>query len=142
MRLACKVEPVTDAGFSAFFAAGAALLAVRSAPQTRQRVALSLKRVPQVGQILVFLRSVSGDIGRDYTIEKLAGFKAAVKYLYTDYAEHTDEHGFLNSFPCESVQSVKSVSPLQKPFLNTKGTKATKEIQEHFKNVESWRRLS
>jgi hypothetical protein len=29
-----------------------------------------------VGQILVFLLSVSGLIGRDYTIEKLGNFKA------------------------------------------------------------------
>ena len=36
----------------------------------------------------------------------------------------------------------RSMSPLQKPFLNTKGTKATKEIQERFENVKPSRRLS
>ena len=46
MRLACM--PV-----STFFDFGAAF-AVSSVPHTRQRVAFSLKRVPQVGQTFVF----------------------------------------------------------------------------------------
>ena len=48
MRLAC-----TD--FSTFFAAFGSGLAVNSVPQTRQRVELSLRRVPQVGQIFVLV---------------------------------------------------------------------------------------
>ena len=52
MRLAC-----TD--FSTFFAAFDSGLAVNSVPQTRQRVAFSLRRVPQVGQIFVLLELVS-----------------------------------------------------------------------------------
>jgi hypothetical protein len=35
-----------------------------------------------------------------------------------------------------------SVTPLQKPFLNTKDTKATKEIQRRFEKVKFSRRLS
>jgi hypothetical protein len=52
MRLAC-----TD--FSTFFVAFGSGLAVNSVPHTRQRVAFSLKRVPQVGQIFVLLELVS-----------------------------------------------------------------------------------
>lgn len=48
MRLAC-----TD--FSAFLAAFGAGCGLNSVPQTRQRVAFSLKRVPQVGQTFVLL---------------------------------------------------------------------------------------
>ena len=46
MRLAC----IPDSAFFDFVAA----LAVNSVPHTRQRVAFSLKRVPQVGQIWDF----------------------------------------------------------------------------------------
>ena len=52
MRLAC-----TD--FSTFFAAFGSGLAVNSVPHTRQRVALSLRRVPQVGQTFVLEELVS-----------------------------------------------------------------------------------
>jgi hypothetical protein len=52
MRLAC-----TD--FSTFFAAFGSGLAVNSVPQTRQRVAFSLNRVPQVGQTFVLEELVS-----------------------------------------------------------------------------------
>ena len=52
MRLTC-----TD--FSTFFAAFGSGLAVNSVPHTRQRVALSLRRVPQVGQTFVLLELVS-----------------------------------------------------------------------------------
>jgi hypothetical protein len=52
IRLAC-----TD--FSTFFAALGSGFAVNSVPQTRQRVAFSLKRVPQVGQIFVLVELVS-----------------------------------------------------------------------------------
>jgi hypothetical protein len=48
MRLAC-----TD--FSTFFAALGSGFAVNSVPQTRQRDAFSLRRVPQVGQIFVLV---------------------------------------------------------------------------------------
>ena len=40
--------------FSAFLTAFGSGLAPKSVPQTRQRVAFSLRRVPQVGQIFVF----------------------------------------------------------------------------------------
>lgn len=53
MRLAC-----TD--LSTFFAAFGSGRALNSVPQTRQRVAFSLKRVPQVGQIFVLLEVGSG----------------------------------------------------------------------------------
>ncbi|PWB71744.1 MAG: hypothetical protein C3F07_13365 [Anaerolineales bacterium] len=46
MRLAC----IPDSAFLDFGAA----FAVNSVPHTRQRVAFSLKRVPQVGQTFVF----------------------------------------------------------------------------------------
>ena len=54
MRLACTA-------FSTFLAAFCCSTAfpVSSVPQTRQRVALSLKRVPQVGQTWVFCEDVS-----------------------------------------------------------------------------------
>jgi hypothetical protein len=52
MRLAC-----TD--FSTFFAAFGSGFAVNSVPQTRQRAAFSLRRVPQVGQIFVLVELVS-----------------------------------------------------------------------------------
>ena len=52
MRLAC-----TD--FSTFFAALGSGLAVNSVPHTKQRVAFSLKRVPQVGQTFVLMELVS-----------------------------------------------------------------------------------
>ena len=52
IRLAC-----TD--FSTFFAALGSGFALNSVPHTRQRVALSLKRVPQVGQTFVLLELVS-----------------------------------------------------------------------------------
>ena len=48
MRLAC-----TD--FSAFLTTFGAGCALNSVPQTRQRIAFSLKRVPQVGQTFVLL---------------------------------------------------------------------------------------
>ena len=51
MRLAC-----TD--FSAFLAAFGAGCALNSVPQTRQRDAFSLKRVPQVGQTFVLLLEI------------------------------------------------------------------------------------
>ena len=53
MRLAC-----TD--FSTFFATFGSGRALNSVPQTRQRVAFSLKRVPQVGQTFVLLGEDSG----------------------------------------------------------------------------------
>jgi hypothetical protein len=40
------------------------------------------------------------------------------------------ENGLVNEFV------ITRQSPLQKPFLNTKDTKATKEIQGRFKNIE------
>jgi hypothetical protein len=52
MRLAC-----TD--FSTFFTALSSGLALNSVPHTRQRIALSLRRVPQVGQTFVLLELVS-----------------------------------------------------------------------------------
>jgi hypothetical protein len=52
MRLAC-----TD--FSTFLAALGSGFAVNSVPHTRQRVAFSLRRVPQVGQIFVLEGLVS-----------------------------------------------------------------------------------
>ena len=52
IRLAC-----TD--FSTFFAAFSSGFAVNSVPHTRQRVALSLRRVPQVGQTFVLVLLVS-----------------------------------------------------------------------------------
>ena len=52
MRLAC-----TD--LSTFFAAFGSGRALNSVPHTRQRVAFSLKRVPQVGQTFVLLEVVS-----------------------------------------------------------------------------------
>jgi hypothetical protein len=52
IRLAC-----TD--FSTFLAAFGSGFALNSVPHTRQRIALSLKRVPQVGQIFVLLELVS-----------------------------------------------------------------------------------
>ena len=45
-----RLAPIPDSAFFDFVAA----LAVSSVPQTRQRVAFSLKRVPQVGQICDF----------------------------------------------------------------------------------------
>jgi len=53
MRLAC-----TD--LSAFFTTLASGRAVNSVPHTRQRVALSLKRVPHVGHIFVLFEVGSG----------------------------------------------------------------------------------
>lgn len=47
---------------STFLTAFGSGLEVNSAPHTRQRVAFSLKRVPQVGQIFVFDEVVSGFI--------------------------------------------------------------------------------
>ena len=52
MRLAC-----TD--FSTFFAALGSGFAVNSVPHTKQRVAFSLRRVPQVGQTFVLVELVS-----------------------------------------------------------------------------------
>ena len=52
IRLAC-----TD--FSTFFTAFDSGFAPNSVPHTRQRIALSLKRVPQVGQTFVLLELVS-----------------------------------------------------------------------------------
>ena len=52
IRLAC-----TD--FSTFFTAFNSGFAPNSVPHTRQRIALSLKRVPQVGQTFVLLELVS-----------------------------------------------------------------------------------
>ncbi len=57
IRLAC-----TD--FSAFLATFGAGWALNSVPHTRQRVAFSLKRVPQVGQTLVLLLEVGSGVIR------------------------------------------------------------------------------
>ena len=57
IRLAC-----TDC--SAFFTTFGAGCALNSVPQTRQRDAFSLKRVPQVGQIFVLLLDVGSGVIR------------------------------------------------------------------------------
>lgn len=57
MRLAC-----TD--FSAFFTTFGSGCVLNSVPQTRQRVAFSLKRVPQVGQTFVFVLEVGSGVIR------------------------------------------------------------------------------
>lgn len=58
MRLAC-----TD--LSAFFTTLASGRGVNSVPHTRQRVALSLKRVPHVGHIFVLFEVGAGLIGAE-----------------------------------------------------------------------------
>ena len=62
MRLAC-----TD--LSTFFAAFGSGRALNSVPHTRQRVAFSLKRVPQVGQTFVLLEVGFGaHMKKNYTL--------------------------------------------------------------------------